>query len=208
LLLACQRHFRGATASALSDSWSGDRFIGKELSRLTLGVLGVGRLGKMVVQFGKAFCMRVLACEKRMIEIPGVTLVDFDTLLRESDAISIHIHLTPENHHLFDDNAFHRMKQGAVLINTSRGDIVDEAALLRALESGRLAAYGADVIHNEWQPQASSLIAYARTHENVVLTPHIGGKTLHGIGAAREFMARKLAHFLKTGEVLSFPLAR
>jgi phosphoglycerate dehydrogenase-like enzyme len=149
--------------------------------------------------------MRVLACEKRTIGIPGVTQVDFDTLLRESDAISIHIHLTPENRHLFNDSAFRKMKEGAVLINTSRGDIVDEAALLRALESGRLAAYGADVIHNEWQPQASSLIAYARTHENVVLTPHIGGKTRHGINAAREFMARKLAYFLKTGEVLSLP---
>lgn len=205
LLLGCHRHLRSATREALAGEWGHEGFLGKELSRLTLGVLGIGRLGRMVVEYGRAFRMKVLGCDRKPFSIPGVEPVDFDSLLQRSDAISIHIHLTTENRHLFNANSIAKMKTGAVLINTSRGDIVDEQALLAALDSGKLAAYGADVIHDEWRTdmRESALIRYAQTHENVLLTPHIGGKTRHGISGARVFSARKLVHYLQTGEKLS-----
>jgi D-3-phosphoglycerate dehydrogenase len=149
--------------------------------------------------------MRVLGCDKQPFEIDGVEPVDFDTMLAESDAISIHIHLLSENVHLFNEQAFAKMKDGAVLVNTSRGDIIDEEALLNALETGKLAAFGADVVHNEWRDdmRESPLVKYAQTHDNVIITPHLGGGTDKSIRNARVFSAKKLAHYLTTGEELT-----
>ena len=207
LLLACSRNFRTVTRSALEGNWKNERFFGAQLYEQTIGVLGLGRLGSMTVEFGKAFGMRVLGCDLKPISIPGVERVGFNTLLRESDSISIHIHMTPENHHLFNADALQKMKKKAVLVNTSRGDIVDENAVLEALESGSLAAYGADVLHDEWREDMgmSPLIRYARAHDNVILTPHIGGCTHRSLVEARIFSAKKLVHYLKTGEELKMP---
>jgi len=207
LMLACHRRFREATAAALEGNWDRESFRGEQLSDRTLGVLGVGRLGKMTVEYGKGFRMRVLGCDHLPFEIEGVERVDFDRLLRESDVISIHIHMLPENYHLFNEGTFAKMKDGAVLVNTSRGDIIDEDALLKALESGKLAAFGTDVLHDEWREDMSQqpVIQYARTHPNVVITPHMGGCTYKSVVDARIFSARKLAHYLKTGEELTMP---
>jgi D-3-phosphoglycerate dehydrogenase / 2-oxoglutarate reductase len=207
LLLACARHLRLCLESSLSGSWDRAGRRGRQLSGMTLGVLGVGRLGRMTVDYGQAFRMRVLGCDLQPFAIPGVERVAFEELLAQSDAISIHIHLTAENTGLFGDAVFARMKPGAILINTSRGDVVDEPALLRALAGGRLAAYGTDVLHDEWRGDmsTSALVQYARQHPNVVITPHIGGNTDFSVSAARVFSARKLAHFLQTGEELTMP---
>jgi D-3-phosphoglycerate dehydrogenase len=207
LMLACHRHLRAAVGSVLQGQWHGETFRGRQLSCRTLGVLGVGRLGKMTVEMGKGFRMRVLGCDRVGFAIEGVQAVDFDTLLGESDAISIHIHMEPANYHLFNDDVFARMKQGAVLVNTSRGDLIDEAALIRALESGRLGAFGADVLHDEWRAdmRQSPVVQYAMTHDNVVITPHIGGCTFTSLIDARVFAARKLVHYLQTGEELTMP---
>ena len=159
----------------------------------------------MVCQYGQAFRARVLGCDVKPFSEPGVEAVDFETMLAEADAISIHIHMLPENYHIFNADTFSKMKQGAVLVNTSRGDLIDETALLEALESGRLSAFGADVLHNEWRAdmRKSPLVQYAQTHENVIVTPHIGGATRRSIVEARIFSAQKLAHFLQTGKVLT-----
>ena len=210
LLLACMRHFRTAVGYALAGKWNKEpsareELRGRQLFERTLGVLGVGRLGTMTAGFGKGFQMKVLGCDLKSFSLPGVEQVDFDTLMAQSDAISIHIHMTPENYHLFNAETFGNMKEGAVLINTSRGDIVDEQALLEALESRRLSAYGADVVHDEWRSdlRENPLIRYARHHNNLVLTPHIGGDTYRSVIDARIFSARKLVHFLNTGEELT-----
>ncbi|MAE60394.1 MAG: hypothetical protein CMJ49_03455 [Planctomycetaceae bacterium] len=205
LMLACHRHLRGAVNYALAGGWNIGPHTGRQLSDRTLGVLGVGRLGKMTVEYGKAFRMRVLGCDTQPFQIRGVEPVDFDTLLREADAISIHIHLLPENVHLFNADAIAKMKPGSVLVNTSRGDIIDETALIAALDSGHIAAFGADVLHDEWRPdmRQSPLVAYAQHHDNVVITPHLGGATDKSIRDARLFAAKKLAHYLTTGEELT-----
>jgi len=205
LLLASCRHLRAASRHVLEGGWDTPRFTGRQLSNMTLGVLGVGRLGKMACRFGPAFRMRVLGCDLKPFDLPDVEQVDFDTLLASSDAISIHIHMLRENYHLFNEHVFDRMKPGAVLVNTSRGDIIDETALLNALESGRLAAFGADVLHNEWRldMRESPIVRYAQEHNNVLITPHIGGASTLSIDEARLFSARKLAHYLQTGEELT-----
>jgi len=207
LMLACHRHFRGAAEASLARPWNIGDFCGRQLSQRTLGVLGVGRLGKMVVEYGKAFRMRVLGCDLKPFDIPGVESVDLVTLLRSSDAVSIHIHMLPENYHLFNKDTFAKMKDGAILVNTSRGDIIDEEALLDAIKSGKLAAYGADVLHDECREDITSapIVRYAREHDNVVITPHIGGCTVKSLVDARVFSARKLVRFLQTGEELVMP---
>jgi len=205
LMLACHRHLRSAVRHVLEGGWKLEQYSGRQLSERTLGVLGVGRLGKMTVEYGKAFRMRVLGCDKKPFDITGVEPVDFDTFLAQSDAVSIHIHMIPENYHLFNECTFARMKDGAVLVNTSRGDIIDEGALIAALESGRLAAFGADVIHNEWRKDVreSPVVQYAQDHDNVIITPHMGGATDTSIRDARIFAAKKLAHYLLTGDELT-----
>ena len=203
--LACCRFFRAATGSVLAGEWDSSGLRGEQLLGRTLGVLGVGRLGSMTVEYGKAFGMRVLACDLKPFSIAGVTAVDFTSLLRESDILHIHVHMTPQNYHLFNADTLARMKDGAVLINTSRGDVIDERALIEALKSKKLKAFGADVLHDEWREFMgdSPMVQYAREHDNVILTPHIGGVTTKSFVDARLFTARKLVHYLETGEELT-----
>ena len=209
LLMACCRKFRSATQWVLDGNWQSDLgyFAGVQLSEMTLGVLGVGRLGSMMCRFAQGFCPRILGCDPKGVDEPCVEEVDFETLLAESDAVSIHIHMLPHNYHLFSTEAFSSMKDGAYLVNTSRGDIIDEEALLVALESGKLAAFGADVLHDEWREDmaASPVVRYAREHDNVIITPHIAGGTGTSIWEARTFTAKKIAHFVKTGTELTMP---
>jgi D-3-phosphoglycerate dehydrogenase len=200
LLLAVVRRLPWACEAARRGSWARDQFRGHQLSGKTLGILGYGRLGRMVAEYGKAFRMQVLACDVRPVDLaPDVQQVDFDRLLAESNVLSIHIHLTPENRGLLNAAAFARMKPGAVLINTSRGAIVDESALLTALQCGHLLGAGLDVIDGEWREDLNShaLVQHANTHDNLVLAPHIGGITYESQRLAYTHTAEKLAAYLK-----------
>jgi len=198
LLLACLRRIPAGFEQVRRGNWAREQFTGTQLSQKTLGVLGVGRLGKMVVEYGKAFRMRVLGCDLKPFSIPGVSQADFDTLLRESDVISIHVHLNDSTRGLISREAFEKMKNGVVLINTSRGAIIDEGAFVANLESGKVAAAGIDVIHGEWMADITQhpLVQYAQTHDNLVISPHFGGATAESIAGARIFTAEKLARYL------------
>jgi D-3-phosphoglycerate dehydrogenase len=201
LLLATVRRLRPAMEAARGGHWARDVYRGNQLSGKTLGVLGYGRLGRMVADYGKAFRMRVLACDTKKIEPPqGITMTNFENLLRESDVLSIHIHLTEANRGLMDAAALAKMKQGAILINTSRGAIVDETALLGALERGHLGGAGLDVIDGEWADNLRDhpVLHYAREHENVVVTPHIGGVTHESQALALEHTVTKLKRYLES----------
>jgi D-3-phosphoglycerate dehydrogenase len=200
LLLAVVRRLPWSFEAAKQGVWARDRYRGRQLAGMTLGILGYGRLGRIVACYGKAFRMRVLACDTRPVELAeGVERVDFETLLRQSDVLSLHIHLTPENTGLIGREAFSKMKTGAYLLNTSRGAIIDEAALLEALESGRLGGAGVDVIQGEWDPDLVNhpLIRYARTHENLVISPHTGGLTIEAQRMTMTHTAEKLARFMR-----------
>lgn len=200
LLLSVMRHIPEAVSSARRGVWARDRYRGHQLSGKTLGILGFGRLGRIVADFGKAFRMNVLACDtKPLPTTEGVSQVDFETLLSASDVITIHIHLTPDNRLLFDSQVFSRMKPGAVLINTSRGAIIDENALIEVLESEHLAGAGLDVINGEWRSDLDQhpLLVYSRNHPNLVITPHIGGVTYESQRMAYERIISKVFDFLE-----------
>lgn len=199
LLQAANRRLPLVHAAASSGDWDRNKYKAHQLSGRTLGILGYGRLGTMMAEYGKAFRMRVLVCDRKPIPPESdVEPVDFATLLKESDYLSIHVHLTPENTRLFGEREFASMKRGAVLINTSRGALLDESSLLAALESGHLAAAGLDVIDGEWDENlaAHPVVSYARTHANLVLTPHVAGGTYESRRAAYAHTARKLRDFM------------
>ena len=202
LILALVRRLPEAVNAASSGDWARERYCGFQLLGKTLGILGLGRLGTISARIGRGFGMRVIAHDIRDLSPDGVEMADFDTLLREADVLTIHIHLNDDTRGLIDAAALNRMKLGAIVINTSRGAVIDEAALLQALHDGRLGGVGLDVIDGEWLGEAElakhPLIAYARENENLLITPHIGGSTVESIQEARIFMARKVADYLDT----------
>jgi len=201
LLLAVVRRLPWAFAATCQGDWARDRFRGHQLAGKTLGVLGYGRLGRMVAQYGKAFRMRVLVCDVRPLEPgPGFERVEFHDLLAESDVLSINVDMTAENRGLMGAENLARMKRGAVLVSISPGAVIDEAALLAALEGGHLAGAGRDMIDGEWRTDLDQhpLIRYANAHENLVITPHVGGVTYESQRMAYTHTAKKLARHLET----------
>lgn len=206
LLLACQRRIPRLFEEARQGRVGlrlGEADLPRQLSRQTLGVIGAGRLGRMVVEFARSFRMRVLVNDVRKIDLlpADVQQVDFDTLIRASDVITLHVHLRDNTRHLIDRAAMARMKRGVTIVNTARGDLIDEQALLDGLRSGQIGAAGLDVVHDEWDANLRDrpLLEYARTHDNLILTPHVGGASYESIVEARRFIGQKLADLLVAG---------
>ncbi len=203
LLLGLMRHLSAAHANVGSGRWERDLFRGRQLKNKVLGIIGYGRLGSIVADYGRAFRMRVLASDPLVASMPDwVERVNQSELLQRSDVVSIHVGLDEKTRSLLDSHAFSEIKPGAVLINTSRGELVDETAMLEALETGRLAGVGLDVLQGEsdknadW-PCSSPVWRYADSHDNVLLVPHIGGATLESMEETEIFMAGKLQRFLQ-----------
>jgi phosphoglycerate dehydrogenase-like enzyme len=148
--------------------------LGVELAGKTLGILGLGRIGSRIAEFGKLLGMRVLAWGPTLTDeraaASGVTRVPLETLFRESDVVSLHLRLSDRTRGVVTADLLSRMKPTAHLVNTARGPLVDEAALVRALREGRIAGAALDVFDVEPLPKDNPLL----TLENVVLSPHMG----------------------------------
>ncbi len=147
-----------------------------ELDGRTLGLVGFGRIARRVGAVGRALGMRVVACDPYLATAEGIELVDFATLLADADVISVHVPLTAETRHLFDAEAFAATKPGVVFVNAARGGLVDQAALLAALDRGQVGAAGLDVTEPEPLPPDHPLLH----HPRVVVTPHIASATDRG----------------------------
>jgi D-3-phosphoglycerate dehydrogenase len=198
LLLALLRNIPWAHSSVLRGEWRRDRFKGRELQGRRLGVLGLGRIGEKIASYGLAFGMLVNAFDPYGKSAPaGVAMKDsLEILLQVSDVFSIHVPLNPETEKMIGIKEIYNLPRGSYFINTSRGAVVDEAALLDALQSGHLAGAALDVLTGERTNESMPLIEYARAHSNLLLTPHIGGATHESMQATEIFMAKKLASFL------------
>ena len=182
LLLATARHVAEADAGIREGRFAPWRlqqpFLGADVHGRTLGIVGLGRIGAAVARRGRfGFDMRILVHSRSgrpdLERELGAERVSFAALLAGSDFVSVHVPLTPETRHLFDAAAFDRMKRSAILINVARGPVVDEAALVGALETGAIAGAGLDVFEGE--PAIHPGLIRCR---NVVLTPHLGSATL------------------------------
>ncbi len=205
LLLAVARHLPRADASMKAGQWLKKQLKGVELYGKTLGVLGYGRIGSELGRRAAAFGMTVLAydpyLEAAAIRQRGAEPVDLDALYARSDFLSLHLPLTDETRNLLDAAAFARMKPGLRLICAARGGIIDETALLAALESGKVAAAALDVFAQE-PPGATALVR----HPRVVATPHIGAQTVEAQVRAAEHVAEEILHALR-GEPLRWRVA-
>lgn len=200
LLLALLRNLPEAHGDAISGNWRRDQFRGHELQGMRLGILGCGRLGGMVANYGHAFGMAIAACDPYASNLPPhVIRVGIDELFTHNEIISIHLPLTGETRKLVGARLLQSMPKPSFLINTSRGQIIDEAALLDALVSGQLTGAALDVLDGEHQGLGTvaghPLVAYARTHGNCIITPHVGGCTCEAMNKAEVFMAKRLQDF-------------
>ncbi len=183
LILAASRLCSTAEADLRGgrwESWSILGYLGRDVSGATLGIVGHGRIGRAVARRAEGFGMNVLHHARQPTGEPGY-VADLDVLLEQSDVVSLHIPLGPETRHLIDADRLRRMKPTAVLVNTARGQVVDEEALAVALEEGRLFAAGLDVYEHE-PVVHPRLLAAPRT----VLLPHIGSASVE----TRTLMAR------------------
>ena len=189
LILACRRRVvegdRFARSGAWTSGWAESYLVGDEVSGATLGIVGLGRIGQAVARRARGFDLRVLYTKRRRLEPErerelGVEYRELDALLREADVVTLHAPRTPETERLVDARRLALLRDGACLVNTARGELVDEEALVRELASGRIRA-GLDVFARE--PQIPAELTGL---PNVVLTPHLGSATVR----TREAMTR------------------
>ena len=176
LLMACARQLVAAVEHVDRAEWNRTDFPGVMLRGKTLGIVGVGRIGTWMSRYATAFGMRCLGYDPHATTWPDhVERSDLPDLLAAADAVTLHVPLLKDNAGFFDARCFAAMKRGAIFVNTSRGDLTDEHALLRALEDGQVGAAGLDVLTGEPDVAGHPLRRYAMTHRNLIITPHIGG---------------------------------
>jgi glyoxylate reductase len=180
------------TRNGAFQAWDPMMFLGRDITGKTLGVVGAGRIGSNFAKKAKAFDMKILYTSLRenpkLEEELGAIYVDKETLLRESDFVSLHVPLLPSTTHYIGEKEFSMMKKTAVIVNTSRGPVIDEKALIKALKQGKIWGAGLDVYEHEPDIEPELLDMY-----NVVLVPHIASATLEtrtnmGLIAARNII--------------------
>lgn len=191
LMLSWARQLPRADTSMKQDRWEKTQLMGSELRGKTLGIIGTGRIGQAVGYRAKAFLMNILAFDvgqnAEFIRGTGARYVDLEELLRESDFVSLHVPATSQTRHMIERREIELMKPSAVLVNTSRGEVIDEAALTDALKKGKIAGACLDVYERE-PPKDSPLFKLP----NVVLTPHIGASTVEAQREAALIIAEKI----------------
>jgi len=197
LLLSLARQIPRADSSMKEGRWAKKEFRGWQLNGKTLGVVGLGHIGEKVARLAKAFGMKILIT-KRTPPSPEILreleaeFVPLDELLKRSDIVSLHVPLTSQTYHMIGEREIQLMKDGAFIINTSRGAVIDEKALFKALKSGKLGGAALDVYEVE-PPEDYSLMKLP----NVVCTPHIGAQTVEAQRAAATLLAQKIVNELK-----------
>lgn len=197
LVLACARRIVSAHQDVLANRWQRSKFPGVMLRGKQLGVVGCGRIGQWVARYGNAFGMRVVAYDPYLASWPkGIERVPLQDLVQTSDVITVHVPLSDETKNLLNDDILRTAKPGSILVNTSRGEILDEHSLVAALLEGRVGAVGVDVLRGEPDVEGNPLLEYARTHENVVITPHCGGYSLEAVELVTRSAAAKVREYL------------
>lgn len=201
LLLSLLRRVVPASRAACHGEWNRDEFWGQELDGKRFGIVGLGRIGVKVARYGQVFGMEVGAYDPLTTSwLEGIWRApSLSNLLERSEVLSLHVPLNAETQGMLNADKFARLPVGSLLINTSRGRLIDELALVQALDEGRLAGAALDVLADELDANRrpnSPLISYASQHDNLLITPHIGGATYESMAKTEMFMARKLKKFL------------
>ena len=199
LMLAMARHIPQANASTRGGKWEKKKFMGSELRGKTLGVVGLGSIGREVVRRARAFEMRILAYDPyvtaKIAGDAGAELVPLARLYAESDYITLHVAATPETQGMLSADAFRQMKPGVRIVNCARGELVEEEALRDAVLTSKVAGAALDVFQTEPLPAAWPLAGL----DNVFLTPHIGGSTEEAQEIVGIRIAEQVVEYLKNG---------
>jgi glyoxylate reductase len=204
LILACSRNIVNADKYVRQNKWKSgwapDLMLGYNVHGATLGIIGLGRIGSAVAKRAKGFDMKILYHNRNrnheMEAKLGARYVDLDELLAQSDFVSIHTSLNSASHHMINKSKIERMKKTAFLVNTSRGQVINETDLARALKAGRIAGAALDVFEREPLPRSSPLMKM----KNVVLLPHIGSATYQTRSKMAEVAAKNLLDVLSGKE--------
>ncbi len=198
LMLTLCRNVPVANACLKNGGWQRAPFTGYELKGKTLGIIGLGKVGGRVAQRARAFEMEVVACdpyiaEKRAEDL-GARLVSLEELIRCSDLISVHTPRNEETIDLIGSDHFQYMKDGVIIVNCARGEIINEAAMLAALESGKVAGAAFDVFSEE--PPQSEVVKKLIAHPRMVVTPHLGANTFEAQMNVAVDVSREIINFL------------
>jgi len=215
LMLALSRKIHQSYTRVMRSDYSLEGLTGFDLKDKTLGVVGAGKIGLHVIKIGRGFGMRVLAYDPYpnsfLAELLNFSYAGIDQLLAESDVVSLHMPYSPQLHHFMDRAKFSRMKPGSLFINTARGRLVDTEALLEALQGGKLAGAGLDVVEGEeliqeeqqllyQQQSVEKLQAVIRTHvlfrhDNVIFTPHNAFNSREALERILDTTAENIVNF-------------
>jgi phosphoglycerate dehydrogenase-like enzyme len=194
LIFAVGRHLLAADAGVRRGQFETDGtnrvLLGSDLSGKTLGIIGLGKIGARVAQLGQGIGMRVVAWDRSTKPVPGVIPVTLEQLLEESDVVSLHLPLTPETKGILNAERLHLMKPAAILINTARGGLIDEAALYETLRSRKIAGAGLDVVSR--MSTSNPLL----TLRNVVFSPHSGYYTRESLRLRAQTIVETVADYL------------
>jgi D-3-phosphoglycerate dehydrogenase len=181
LIMALVRDIPKLNEAGKQGLWGKGRGLGRELRGKTLGIIGLGRIGRTVAEIAKGFGMTVIAYSPRVpreeAEKLGIKLVSLEELLSTADIVSIHTSMSPEKYHMIGERELRMMKKTAYLVNTARGELIDEAALVKALKEGWIAGAALDVLEKEPPPPDSELLKL----ENIIITPHAGAHTWEAV---------------------------
>ncbi len=203
LMLSMARSIPQASASTKAGKWEKKKFLGHELRGKTLGIAGLGSIGREVLKRARAFQMRIIAHDpylmSQLAKDIGVELVSLDELFAQADYITLHVSLTPETNGFLNDAAFARMKKGVRIVNCARGELIDEAALQAAMESGKVAAAALDVFPNEPTNAEYPLFAL----DSMIATPHIGGSTEEAQEIVGVRIAEQMVEYLQNGVAIN-----
>lgn len=199
LVLNCVNNIQQAHRMMKSGEWNRDLITGIELTGRTYGVIGIGRIGTRVAEIAQAFGMNVVAFDPyqddEVFERLNIPRLSYEEVLKTADIISFHVPKTLETEHMLNRSQFEYIHRGIILVNTSRGSVINENDLAEALEKGWLRSVGLDVFEKEPLQRNSKLL----TFPNVVLTPHIGANTEDAFFKASQIAANKLMAFFIDG---------
>ena len=197
LLMACARNLKGAFSHVDNSNWDRELFPGVMLKGKTIGIIGCGRIGGWMSKYALAFGMRVIGFDPFINVIPNeIEKVSLEYLLAESDFITVHVHLSDLTENLLSNELLLKTKKGVIIINTSRGKIINEEGLLRGLESGHIAACGLDVLDGEPNIKDHKLLKYSQENNNLIITPHCGGYSPDAVKLVCERASLKIKNFV------------
>ena len=193
LMMSLLRFIPTSFHSVKDGNWDYEPYVGHQIKGKTIGVIGYGRLGKIMCRLFDGWGVDTFVYDP-YVHVEKDLGVDLNTLLDESDVIFLHTHVTDETRGMVDEEFLSYMKEGSYLINTARGELVDEEAIIESIKCGHLKGYGTDVIKDEFGDiQNSKLVEFSMNpNSNVVITPHIGGMTIEGQTKAYHWAVNKL----------------